>query len=426
MKLCFGLLIWLGCSWWSRAQTLSYYSDIKPIIDRQCTGCHAKGKTAPFPLTAYSDLEKRGGFIKKVITTRYMPPWYAAPGFQAYHNERRLSDEEIEIITKWIDQGMREGKRRGKTKTEDRTGDEEPIADLTLQMQHPFTIPGDNSEQFRIFVIPTQQQEERYIQAIDFQPGNKQLAHHARLMVDTTHLLRADDGARAGDTSTAFTRLNIQLANNFWYGWVPGNLPVFYPEGIGKRLPAGTDLILNMHYSPSPVPAQDQASIQLYFCKEKPRRLIQTLTLDESWISNGPFRIPAGQVIKFYMRSPLVPRDLTLITVLPHMHLLGKSFKAFAITPTGQVIHLINIPDWNFNWQMAYEFQHPILLPKGSVIYAEAVYDNTLNNPRNPFSPPREATYGWGTYNEMMNLIVEYLDYEPGDEHLDWFGPNNQ
>lgn len=164
----------------------------------------------------------------------------------------------------------------------------------------------------------------------------------------------------------------------------------------------------------------------LYFCKEKPRRLIQTLTLDESWISNGPFRIPAGQAIKFYMRSPLVPRDLTLITVLPHMHLLGKSFKAFAITPAGQVIHLINIPEWNFNWQMSYEFQHPIKLPKGSVIYAEAVYDNTLNNPRNPFSPPREATYGWGTYNEMMNLIIEYLDYQPGDEQLDWYGQNNQ
>lgn len=401
---------------------VTYYADVKPIIDQHCIECHTPGGVAPFPLTTYEDLAKRASFVKVATQNRYMPPWYADPQFQNYHGQRRLSEEDLQTIAEWADKGAPKGKASKEVKKKEETA-AWPEPDLNLSMQKPFVIPGTNTEQFRIFVIPTETTEDRYVRAIDFRPGNKRQAHHARLMLDTTHLLRPDDGVMAGDSNTEFTRRNVQLANSFWFGWVPGNFPVFYPDGVGKLLPKGTDIILNMHYSPSPVPASDQSHILLYYTREKPRRLINTFILDENWVTNGPFVIPANQQIKFYMRSPLVPNDMTLISVLPHMHLLGKSIKAYAITPAGQVVPLIHIPEWNFNWQMAYPFQKPIKLPKGSVVYVEAVFDNTVNNPRNPQIPPRDATYGWGTLNEMLNLVVEYLDYQPGDESLDWYGP---
>lgn len=394
---------------------ITYYQHIKPILERNCVACHRPGEAAPFALTTYEDVAKRAEFIQWVTESRYMPPWMADPSFRTFANQRLLTQGQIDTIAAWVRGGQKKGKPAPAAQ---QTAPETwPEPDLTLSMK-PFMLPGDGTEQFRIFIIPTQLEEERYLRGIDFQPGNLRAAHHARLMVDTSQLLRPDDGTRAGDPNTEFTRRNVRLADYFLYGWVPGNFPVFYPEGIGKRLPAGADLVLNMHYSPTARPEQDQSRIRLYFAPEKPRRLVKTFILDENWVVNQPFVIPADTVIRFTMRSPLIPADISLLSVMPHMHLLGRSFKAWAVTPQGDVLLLIKIDDWNFNWQMTYQFEHPLKLPKGSVIFAEAVYDNTSRNPRNPFHPPQTATYGWGTTNEMMNLIFEYLDYEPGDETL--------
>lgn len=427
MKLCSMKTIWCSCLLVLTtiplcAQQLTYYSDIKPILDRHCVECHSAGGAAPFELTSFEDVEKRADFIQIAVETRYMPPWFADTTFQTYHNQRGLSSIELKSIATWVAQGRRKGKatKTAEAKTASYTW---PKPDLVLPMQRPFLIPGDNTEQFRIFVIPSNSKEDLYIKGIDFRPGNAQLAHHARLMLDTTQMLRADDGSMAGDTATEFTRRSVQLAHAFWQGWVPGNFPVRYPEGIAKVLPKNSDIILNMHYSPTPQPAYDQSEIRLYLDTTPPKRPIHDLILDENWITNPPFVIPAGQVVKFYMRSPMAPADISLINVLPHMHLLGKSFKAYAITPAGKIIPLIHIPDWKFNWQMTYAFKKLIKLPKGSVVYAEAVYDNTADNPRNPHFPPKEVTYGWGTFNEMCNLVFEYLDYQAGDEKLNLYEP---
>ena len=187
-------------------------------------------------------------------------------------------------------------------------------------------------------------------------------------------------------------------------------------------LPKNTDIVINMHYAPSAKPEQDQSEVHLYFAKNKPRRLVETFVLDESWIVNGPFEIPPDTVITFYLRSPVVPMSLSLVSVLPHMHLLGTKFRCFAITTDGDMIPLINIPEWDFNWQQSYQFANLVKLPAGSVIYAEATFDNTRNNPRNPYFPPKTVKYGWGTKDEMMELIFEFLMYEPGDEYLDFYG----
>jgi hypothetical protein len=251
------------------------------------------------------------------------------------------------------------------------------------------------------------------------------MAHHSRVMLDTTHRFRADNGAEVSDKVMPKTNVGVALASYFWHGWVPGNFLNLYPEGMGKKFNKDSDLLINMHYSPVSKPETDQSSVLVYLTKEKPRREVKNFILDEGWIMNQPFLIPPDETITFYMRSPLVPTDISILTVLPHMHLLGKSFRSFAITPDGDVINLIKIDNWNFNWQMTYQYPKLVKIPKGSVVYAEAVYDNTRANPRNPHFPPRPATPGWGTFDEMMNLIFEYVDYEPGDEDLELFPKAN-
>ncbi len=404
------------------AQPPTFFQHVQPILLKNCAPCHRPGGGAPFNLLTYEDAANRASFIAHVTGQRFMPPWFAEPDFRSFHNQRILTAEEIETIRRWAEAGAPKGKKKkGLAVEPGHVLTDFPPPDLVVPMQKPFAIPGDNTEQFRIFILPTGNEEERFVSGIGFQPGNLELAHHARIMLDTTQLLRADDGTAAGDSNTQFTRLNVQLADYFWQGWVPGNVAHFYPEGVAKRLPKNTDFVLNMHYSPSPVPAADLSKVNIWLAKKPPERLVKTFILDESWIANQPFEIPPDTVITFFMRSQPLPKTISLLSVLPHMHLLGKSFRAYAITPGGNVVNLIKIERWNFKWQMTYQFERLVRLPKGSIVFAEATFDNTSANPVNPFSPPRKATYGWGTFNEMMNLIFEYLDYREGDENLPLF-----
>lgn len=396
---------------WCIAQTLTFYKDIQPILLRHCVVCHQPGQIGPFSLIQYEDVEKRATFVKKVVEIRFMPPWFADPAFQTYHNQRFLPEADIQKIVRWVDEGKKEGKKPKHYDIDRFLKDSMPWpqADLVFEMQKDFVIPGNNTEQYRIFVIPTNLQEDVYVRGVEFVPGNRRLAHHARIMVDTSHLIRPDDGLDVGP-SAEFDEKNVNAYDPFWQGWVPGNTPVFYPEGMAKKLPRQSDLIINMHYSPTPVAETDRAQIRLYLAKTPPQKRVKSFVLGENWITNLPFFLPANTTNTFYMRSPLTPVRFRLLSVLPHMHKLGKSFKAYAITPAGDLVPLVKIDRWDFNWQTTYQFEQPLDLPKGSVIYAEGVYDNTVGNPENPNFPPKDVTYGWGTNNEMMNLIIEYVE----------------
>ena len=354
-----------------------------------------------------------------------MPPFKADNTFQHYKNENLLSDQEIAMIKQWVDAGKPEGKKVKKTipqKVDEHQSDL-TIApaiqpDIQLGMKAPFRVPEMQKEEFRYFHLPLQNSEEKFIQTIRFVPGNKKLVHHSRLMMDTTGAIAGINGISESDTAV-YQYQTKPLADPFLFGWVPGNDEIHFPRGTGKKLYKGSDFILNMHYAPTPVPASDSSSIQLTYANEPVTREVVTLTLKEDQISNLPFLIPANKTPSFYMRTAPLEEDLSFISIMPHMHLLGKRFKAFAITPAGDVIPLVNIPDWDFNWQMTYVFKKFLKVPKGSVIYAEGQYDNTSSNPRNPNRPPVDITYGWGTKDEMMNLVIYYVKYQEGDENID-------
>lgn len=390
---------------------VNFNQHIAPIIHTNCTPCHRPGEVGPFSLITYEDVAKRSKFIKHVTQTRYMPPWFADPTFQHYQNERLLTQQEIDLIARWVGAGVPEGKKSHRPDPPVfQQNSQMPLEpDLVLQMKDPFTIPGTGTEEFRYFSIPTNLEEDVYLKAIEFRPDNRRYVHHSRIMLDTTNQIRGIDGMSELDP-----RINefyqVPLADEFLYGWVPGNLPYVYPQATGKLLKKNTDLILNIHYAQSGVETTDQSTIKLYFSKEPIEREVQAFILRENDITNQPFFLPAGEKPKFYMRSAPLEHPIEVISVLPHMHTLGKTFRAFAITPDGNLVPLVRIDDWDFNWQSTYVFEEMLYIPEGSVVYAEATYDNTEGNPENPFLPPKDVTYGWNTTSEMMNFIMYYVD----------------
>lgn len=396
------------------ASEINFYDHIAPIIHKNCTPCHQPNKTAPFSLISYEDVSKRGRFIGKVTEARYMPPFPADRKFQSYLNERSLTVGEIATIKLWIEGGMKEGIKKTEQENKPVNLTNESPPDLVLKMHKSYGIAGNNSEDFRFFSLPTNLPKDQYITSIEFSPGNKKLVHHSRLMVDTTNQIRGIDGLAETDPQMKEFQ-KIGLKEEFLYGWVPGNDRIYFPQGTGVKLNANADFILNMHYAPSPLSSTDQSEIRLYFAKNPIEREVKNFTLRENDISNKPFIIKAGEKPVFYI-SKKIDKTVSLVSVLPHMHLLGKSFRAFAITPNGEVINLVKIDNWDFNWQMTYQFKKLLKIPAGSTFIVEAAYDNTADNPENPFEPPKDINYGWGTTDEMLNLVLYYVEYHEGDE----------
>jgi hypothetical protein len=401
-------------------EKINFETNIKPILTKHCVNCHQNGGIAPFALDNWADVDARAIMIGAVTASKYMPPWRADTSFQHYKNENYLSKTDIELIQQWIQNDQPRGiverrKEKGsqQIKVKKKQGNE-----IQIGFNRAFVIKGENKEEFRFFHMPSKIKENGYIQSIEFVPGNKKQVHHSRIMIDTTQSISGIDGLSEEDSSILKYQTK-PLADPFLFGWVPGNDKIIFPKGIGKKIYANSDFIVNVHYVPSPIQVVDSSSIIIQLSNEPIEREAQTLTLTENNISNQPFIIYPNKKSTFYMRSPVLQDSISLISIMPHMHLLGKTFKSYAITPDGHIIPLVNVPSWDFNWQTTYQFTKFTLLPKGSVIYAEATYDNTNENPLNPYKPARTVGYGWGSKDEMMNLILYYVKYRQGDELID-------
>lgn len=396
----------------------TYYKDVAPIIGKNCTSCHKPGGIGPFSLQTFEEVSARGNFIGHVTETRYMPPWKADPEFQTFRNEKILTSEEIATIKLWIKAGMPKGKKVRNKKHEVAPLGESDKPDLTLAMTNPYKITDQAVEDFRFFVIPTNLTEDKYLSAVEFVPGNRRQVHHSRIMVDSSGKAKGIDGMSELDPGIKKFQ-TVPLADEFLYGWVPGNNRIFFPPGTGKFVNKGADLILNVHYSPSSKPQEDKSMINLYYAKGPVDRAVQTLTLRENDISNQPFNIEAERKPTFYI-SYRINRDISLISVMPHMHFIGKSFVAYVLTEDNVKIPLIKIDNWDFNWQTTYQFKKMLKIPAGSRIFVEAKYDNTSENPANPNHPVRDIGYGWNSTDEMCNMVIYYLDYRDGDETLEY------
>ncbi|MEM9548255.1 MAG: T9SS type A sorting domain-containing protein [Bacteroidota bacterium] len=419
----FTLVLLFGVCLISSGQT-TFTKDVASILYNKCATCHRSGEIGPFSLTSYDDASNRASIIKEVVSTGYMPPWQPDPTYSHFLGEYYLTDEEKQSIIDWVDQGAEYG-----------TSSEEPDLpnfpegsllgepDLVLNFEQTHIHPGNNRDEYRYFVLPTGLTEDKTIKAIELRPGNTKIVHHALFFEDTDGTAASFDAQTPEYGFEGFGSFGVdEVLNRDQYpGYVPGTKPVYYPDGFGQKLSAGSDLVVQMHYAPWPVDAEDKSSVNIFFADEDEvvDRFVDDRIMLPFDLTGGfwSFVIPANQVKEFHGIWDITS-DISLVGLSPHMHYLGTEWEVWLEDPNGDVTNLIRIPDWDFNWQGGYYFPRLIPAMAGSKIHAVATYDNTSNNPQNPSNPPKFVTWGEGTTDEMYYLPILSVPYRNGDEDI--------
>jgi len=390
-------------------RALTFNKDIAPIIFHNCAECHHPGGSAPFSLLGYQEVKKRAQQIAKVTESRYMPPWLPEPGYGAFAGERRLSDEQIRVIRQWVEQGAAEGVPSDLPPAPRfHEGWQLGEPDLVIKMPVAYTLPAAGTDVFRNFVIPVPVTTTRYVRAVEILPGNKQIVHHANILVDRTQSSRRLDEQ---DPEVGFGGMDIRVESehfepdSHFLFWKPGTPPFTEPDGLAWRLEKGTDLVLNMHLQPSGKPEVIQPTIGLYFSDQPPSRYPMLLQLER----DGAIDIPAGKKDFVITDEFKLPLDVDVLGVYPHAHYLGKQMEGFATLPDGTKKWLIRIKDWDLNWQAVYRYAKPIFLPKGTILSMRYTYDNSADNVRNPHHPPQRVVAGNRSTDEMGHLWIQVL-----------------
>ena len=338
-----------------------------------------------------------------------MPPWQPEPGHGAFAGSRRLSDSEIQLFRTWAGQGAPEGDPRDRPPPPQWTSEWElGPPDLVITLP-PYQLRADGADMFRNIVVPAGFSGTRYVRAWQFRPGNR-VVHHATIQMDTTGLSRRLD---AGDDSPGYegvVALTARAPDGFFLDWAPGHRPATAVEGTAWPLEGASDLVVMLHLKPSGKPETVQASLGLYLSDKPPSRLPVMLRLTRQDLD-----IAAGDRSYETSDSYTLPVDVVMHTVQPHAHYLGRRFEGTARLPDGGTVPLIQILDWNFNWQDVYHYQDPIALPAGTRVSMRIVYDNSEANPRNPHRPPRRVGYGQQTDDEMAELWFQVLTRSEAD-----------
>ena len=413
----------------------TYFKDIAPIIQTKCASCHQPGEAGPFPLLTYEEVAKRASFIHKVVESHYMPPWRADGQYSHFANERILSDGEISLITTWIDHKMPRGKET------DAPPAIHPLVhgtlynrkpDLVLHTSDSFRLAGDNTERFIIYKIPFDLKDSANVEAIEFFCNNKKLIHHANYAIQSVPDEKIDIkntvpyvNLSEDDRTKVDQYMPYRKIMSYYGGYIPGTSFEYFPGEFGWVMPRRGVILLTVHYAPSATDETMACGVNLFFKKTPVKRVMKVVSFGSGGIGEAqidpPFFIKANKVQTFHLEVTNPSQDQSLLYVWPHMHLLGKEYKAYLTTPDGDTIRLVHIPEWDFRWQEIYRFRHPIKVVKGSVIHLECTYDNTTDNPFNPNTPPKNI-FSMGdmkTTDEMMTLMMGFLPYKDGDEKID-------
>lgn len=415
-------------------QGLTFYQDIQPLIHAKCAGCHRPGGGAPFNLITFEDVNKRTDFIKKVVTSRYMPPWRADDHYTAFANNRSLNDEEIEKITAWIDSGTPKGKVRTQAEKdllkkigEGTTYGRSP--DLTLKMKFPYHVKGDREERFMVFKIPFELAGESNVEAIEFTTNNKKIIHHANFAIHpvtdkTIDIYNTLDSIDLGTSRYLYDQwLPYKKEMTYYGGWIPGASYESYPADMGWVMPKRGVMLLTIHFPPVGKDEESISGVNFFFKKTPIARKVKVISLGSGGVGerdiSPPLLLFAGKVQTHRLRIANASEDITVLYVWPHMHYLGKFFKAYA-THDQDTIPLVHIPDWDFRWQEIYRYKKPVILKQGDIVHVYGTYDNTASNPRNPNNPPKfvESSGDMRSDQEMLTMLLIYVPYQPGDEAL--------
>jgi hypothetical protein len=419
----------------------TFTKDIAKIIYQKCSNCHHKGGPAPFSLVTYQEIKDKDRIIALVTANGYMPPWPADTSYSRFADEKILSASEIQLIKKWVDNNSPFGNENEIQQVPNYSnGSQLGKPDLVIRMQKAFPIAGNNRDKFLLMKLPYEIQKDTTIQTIEFVPCQTQIVHHVN-----AQLLSYENGSRKNVFSgEAYVDVDdfpnmlaayekMQLANDDGTyplmsqsvcNYLPGVLPFSYPEGIGgiRMKKKGALFLKDIHYGPSNKDLIDSSYFNIFFSKTPVKRPTYEMQLGTWGISTiePELKIPANEVKTFKTQITLTGK-ISLLTVNPHMHLLGKEFLAYAVTKQFDTIPLIRIKKWDFRWQYFYTYKTPVIIPEGATIYVFGTFDNTINNPLNPNHPPIEVGEREGsmkTSDEMFQFILTYLPYQLGDEKI--------
>lgn len=403
------------------SENVTYHRDVLPILQKHCQSCHRPGEAGPFALMTYKQAVNWSADIVHYTQSKEMPPWKPTGGVE-FANSRALTIRELDTLAAWEKAGCPEGDPKDAPPAR-----KFPIGwqlgepDLVLTVPDDFHVGAAGKDLFRCFVMPTGLTEDKFVVAYEVRPGNASVVHHTLNYFDTTGKAKKlelaekerSKGKEEADRGPGYTvamgigfiplpsdapRPGVPAVGGLG-GWAPGQLGVRFPEGSGTLLPKGSDVIMQVHFHRTGKAEKDRTKIGLYFAKKPVEKPWNTLII----AGMSPLSmIPANKADHLQKGGGFLSADATVHSVLPHMHLLGKSVKITMIPPGGDPRVLVDIKHWDYNWQESYWLAKPLAAKAGTRFEIEAIFDNSAKNPHNPNTPPKLVTYGEQTTNEML------------------------
>jgi hypothetical protein len=380
----------------SRRAGLTFSKDVAPLLYNNCAECHRPTGIAPMALITYKDVRPWAKSVKQRVAERSMPPWFADPKHGEFANNPSLSQKDIDTIVAWVDEGAAKGEDK----------DLPPVPqfvegwtigkpDVVLSMKEEYAVPADGVIPYLYFTIPTNFTEDRWIQAFEIKPGDRRVVHHVIASLE-------DGKAPARSAQGPQGQRGVGLG-----GITPNKTGVVLPPGTARLVKAGSNIVLQMHYTTIGEAAKDRTTVGLIFAKQPPKRVV-----GGGNALNARFVIPAGDSNYEVKSSTTFKEDTYLTAMAPHMHVRGKDFVYTVVYPDGKSEVVLNVPRYDFNWQLTYELKKPLFLPKGSRLDCVAHFDNSTKNKFNP-DPSKEVRWGPQTWEEMMigwYTTIRYLN----------------
>ena len=382
-----------------------------PLIHQNCTECHRPGEAGPFSLITFRDVSKRSKMLDRVISDRYMPPWHPVHGLVEYSNSRRLSDEQIALFSKWVESGKPEGdpeKAPAPPKFPEGWQLGEP--DLVVTMAEAYPVPAEGRDIYRNFVLPLDLPEDKWVRAVELRPSARSVVHHSLFFLDATGTARKKDGEGG---KPGFSGMGFRKSGSLG-GYVPGSTPKKFPGDLALPLPKGSDLVLATHFHPSGKAEMEQTKVGFFFADKPPSVKMESVQVPPGFGRGMKIDVPAGKADYKIEDTFKIPVDVRAIQVSGHAHYIAQEMEMIATLPDGTVQPLLKIDDWDLDWQDNYIFADPIKLPAGTVLKTTIIYDNSADNPDNPFSPPQRIKWGRESTDEMgcVTLMVVPDDTE--------------
>ncbi len=387
----------------------TFAEHVAPIVYAQCTPCHRAEGSAPLPFESFDDVRDHATQIVEVTASGFMPPWLPEPGHGEFRGARRLSSVERDTLARWAEQGASSGDlTKAPEAPRDPGGWRLGTPDLVLETGEPFELPADGTDVYRNFVIPVPPGPMRFVRAVEILPGDPKVVHHGVMRVDLTGSVRRLDAEDPAPGFDGMVFAGAGMPDGRFLGWTPGKRPDPGSDARAWRLHGGSALVLQLHLRPSGKVEPITAQVGLHFAERPPT--MPALSME---LSNGDIDLPPGARDVHVRDRYTVPVDVSIRSVYPHAHYLGRRIEAWATLPSGDRRELLLIEQWNFDWQDEYRLVRPLRLPKGSTIHMDWSFDNSADNPNNPSSPPKHVTYGPASTDEMAELILEVEPDEP-------------